>query len=71
MDTSHGHDSKNSVPSSDEQNRTFLVRCSILLTALALILYTLTRDPTLLLTTGIVGTSVIAVFRYYFHHHGN
>jgi hypothetical protein len=47
-------------------NRTILVCGVLVLTALALILYAITRDKVLLLASGIVGTSISTVLYYYF-----
>lgn len=50
----------------EEKNRTILVCGVLLLTLVTLILYAVTRDNALLLTSGIVGTCIFSVLRYYF-----
>jgi len=50
-------------PTSEERNRTFLVRCAVAITILSLILYAFIRDPVLL---GISGTGLGIVYRFYF-----
>jgi hypothetical protein len=53
---------------SDDEIRRFLARCTVLLIALDLIVYAITRDIGVLAGTTVVGIAVYAVFRHYFPH---
>ena len=53
-------------PDPDAGVRAFLARSAVLLTLVSLVLYEMTREPALLITSGFAGTAIVAVYCYYF-----